>query len=82
METEKTYKLVPTYGNSFGTGFQVMLDNFLRLLLVVFVLAILTAPFTGHELQFDEMIFRNMPTNGVICSGMICINFLLWALSE
>ena len=53
METEKTYKLVPTYGNSFGTGFQVMLDNFLRLLLVVFVLAILTTPFSGMNFKFD-----------------------------
>jgi len=30
METEKNYRLVPTFGNSFGTGFQVMLDNFNR----------------------------------------------------
>jgi len=53
METERNYKLVPTFGNSFGTGFQVMLDNFLRLLLVVFVLAILTAPFSGLNFKFD-----------------------------
>lgn len=53
METEKNYKLVPTFGNSFGTGFQVMLDNFLRLLLVVFVLAILTAPFKLFDFKFN-----------------------------
>jgi hypothetical protein len=53
METEKNYQLVPTFGNSFGTGFQVMLDNFLRLLLVVFVLAILTAPFKFFDFKFD-----------------------------
>jgi hypothetical protein len=53
METQKNYKLVPTFGNSFGTGFQVMLDNFLRLLLVVFVLAILTVPFKGCNYTFD-----------------------------
>jgi len=53
METERNYKLVPTFGNSFGTGFQVMLDNFLMLLLVVFVLAILTAPFSGLNFKFD-----------------------------
>lgn len=57
METEKTYRLVPTYGNSFGTGFQVMRDNFLRLLLVVFVLAILTAPFSGMNFKFDASDF-------------------------
>jgi len=61
METEKTYKLVPTYGNSFGTGFQVMLDNFLRLLLVVFVLAILTAPFSGMNFKFDASDFPKNP---------------------
>jgi hypothetical protein len=53
METEKNYRLIPTFGNSFGTGFQVMLDNFLRLLLVVFVLAILTAPFKGCNYSFN-----------------------------
>jgi len=53
METERNYKLVPTFGNSFGTGFQVMLDNFLRLLLVVFVLAILTAPFKLFDFKFN-----------------------------
>jgi uncharacterized membrane protein len=53
METEKNYRLVPTFGNSFSTGWQVMLDNFLRLLLVVFVLAILTAPFKLFNWKFD-----------------------------
>ena len=61
METEKTYKLVPTYGNSFGTGFQVMLDNFLRLLLVVFVLAILTAPFKMFNWKLDPSDFHGSP---------------------
>ena len=53
METGRNYKLVPTFGDSFGTGFQVMLDNFLRLLLVVFVLAILTAPFKIFDFNFN-----------------------------
>jgi hypothetical protein len=53
METEKKYNLIPTFENSFGTGFQVMRDNFLRLLLVTFVLAILTAPFTGMNWKFN-----------------------------
>ncbi len=60
MTTENEYKLVPTFGNSFGTGWRVMTDNFLRLLLVVFVLAILTAPmkFTYH---FDPSDFHWAP---------------------
>ena len=60
METEKNYRLIPTFGNSFGTGFQVMLDNFLRLLIVTFVLFILTAPFTGMNWKFD---MNDLPKN-------------------
>jgi hypothetical protein len=60
METEKNYRLVPTFGNSFGTGFQVMLDNFLRLLLVVFVLAVLTTPFKMFNFRFD---LHDLPRN-------------------
>ena len=44
MTTENEYRLVPTFGNSFGTGWRVMTDNFLRLFLVVFVISILTGP--------------------------------------
>jgi len=63
METEKNYKLIPTFENSFGTGFQVMLDNFLRLLLVVFVLAILTAPFKGIHYNFNLNDLPKTPFN-------------------
>jgi hypothetical protein len=45
MESDKAYKLVPGFGNSFGTGWRVMTDNFLRLFLVVIILCIATAPF-------------------------------------
>lgn len=63
METLKDYKLVPTFGDSFGTGWRVMLDNFLRLLLVVFVLAILTAPFKGFNWKFDMGDIKALPWN-------------------
>jgi hypothetical protein len=45
METNNEYKLVPGFGNSFSTGWRVMTDNFLRLFLVILILAIVTAPF-------------------------------------
>jgi hypothetical protein len=61
METNREYKLVPTFGDSFGTGWKVMLDNFLRLLLVVFVLAILTGPMKGINHKFDASDFGNLP---------------------
>jgi hypothetical protein len=88
METEKNYRLVPTFGNSFGTGFQVMLDNFLRLLLVVFVLAILTGP-TKLGFNFDKGDFKSFPWhwNGnwesifsLASLGMFAVFFILIAL--
>lgn len=44
METINEYNLVPGIRNSFGTGWRVMADNFLRLFLVVIILAVVTAP--------------------------------------
>jgi hypothetical protein len=45
METNNEYKLVPGFGNSFSAGWRVMTDNFLRLFLVILILAIVTGPF-------------------------------------
>jgi len=59
METIREYKLIPTFGDSYGTGWKVMLDNFLRLLLVVFVLAILTGPMKGIQWNLDKHDFSN-----------------------
>ncbi len=60
METQNTYNFKPTFGNSFGTGWRVMADNFLRLLLVVIVLAVLTGP-TKLGFNFDKGDFRHFP---------------------
>ncbi len=61
METTREYKLIPTFGDSYGTGWKVMLDNFLRLLLVVFVLGILTGPMKGINFDLDKGDFKNFP---------------------
>ncbi len=61
MEKTREYKLIPTFGDSFGTGWNVMLDNFLRLLLVVFVLGILTGPMKGLNFNLDKHDFGNLP---------------------
>jgi hypothetical protein len=53
METTNDYRLVPGFGNSFGTGWQVMFDNFLRLFLVIIILSILTAPLKLFNFKFD-----------------------------
>lgn len=53
METINEYKLVPGFSSSFGTGWKVMLDNFLRLFLVIIVLAIVTAPMKVLNFHFD-----------------------------
>ena len=54
METNNDYRLVPSFGNSFGTGWQVMMDNFLRLFLVIIVLSIVAAPFKMFNWSFDN----------------------------
>jgi hypothetical protein len=53
METSKEYKLVPDFGYCLGTGWKVMMDNFLRLFLVIIILAIVTAPFKMFNFHFD-----------------------------
>jgi hypothetical protein len=63
METSNEYNLVPGFGNSFGTGWRVMMDNFLRLLLVVIILAILTAPFKVFNFHFDLSDWHRAPWN-------------------
>jgi hypothetical protein len=53
METQNNYKLIPTFGNSFGTGWKVMTNNFLRLFLVVIIVAIILAPAQIFQVKFD-----------------------------
>jgi len=61
METNIEYRLKPGVGNSFGTGWQVMSDNFLRLFLVIIVLAIITGPFQMMKFNFNSSDFNNLP---------------------
>jgi len=63
METITNYKLVPTFGNSFGTGWRVMFDNFLRLFLVVIVVAVITGPMKLFQINLDGSDWHNMPWN-------------------
>ncbi len=63
METNKEYKLVPGFANSFGTGWRVMMDNFLRLFLVIIILAIVTAPFKIFNFNFDPSDLHKAPWN-------------------
>jgi hypothetical protein len=60
METTNDYRLVPGFGNSFGTGWRVMFDNFLRLLLVIIILSILTAPLKMFNFKFDLSDLHNL----------------------
>lgn len=61
METNNEYKLVPGFSNSFGTGWKVMSDNFLRLLLVIIVLSIVTAPMKIFNFHFDSSDLHRLP---------------------
>ena len=63
METNDEYRLVPGFGNSFGTGWRVMTDNFLRLLLVIIVLAVLVGPFKLAHFDFKPSDFHGGPWN-------------------
>jgi hypothetical protein len=59
MGKTREYKLIPTFGDSFGSGWNVMFNNFLRLLLVVIVLGVLTGPMNGINYNFDKHDFGN-----------------------
>jgi len=61
METVNEYKLVPGFGNSFGTGWKVMMDNFLRLFLVVLILAIVTTPLKMFNFHFNMSDLHKIP---------------------
>jgi hypothetical protein len=61
METNNEYKLVPGFSNSFGTGWKVMSDNFLRLFLVIIVLSIVTAPMKIFNFHFDSSDLHKLP---------------------
>jgi uncharacterized membrane protein len=61
METNNEYRLVPGFGNSFSAGWRVMTDNFLRLFLVILILAIVTAPFKMFNFKFDMSDLHNFP---------------------
>ncbi len=59
METNNNYNLVPGFGNSFGTGWRVMMDNFLRLFLVIIILAIVSVPLKFLDIKFDASDLHN-----------------------
>jgi hypothetical protein len=61
METNNEYTLVPGFGNNFGAGWKVMMDNFLRLFLVILVLGIVAAPFKIFNFKFDMSDLHNFP---------------------
>ena len=63
METSNEYKLVPGFGNSFSTGWRVMMDNFLRLFLVILILAIITSPLKMFNFKFNISDLHDLPWN-------------------
>lgn len=63
METNNDYKLVPGFGNSFATGWRVMMDNFLRLFLVIIILVIVATPLKIFNLHFDSSDLHKLPYN-------------------
>src|SRR5512133_2217663 len=64
METNNDYRLVPGVRNSFSAGWQVMMDNFLRLFLIVIILAVLTAPLKMFDFKFNFSDLDKLPFFG------------------
>jgi hypothetical protein len=58
METENGYRLMPTFGDSFGTGWKVMSENFLRLFLLVLIIGIIAAPFKMAHINVNPSHFH------------------------
>jgi hypothetical protein len=59
METVKRqYRLFPNFGDSFGTGWDVMMDSFLRLFLLVIILGIIAAPMQATNFRFNPSDFH------------------------
>lgn len=63
METNNDYRLIPGFGNSFSAGWRVMTDNFLRLFLVILILAIVTTPFKMLNFHLNPHDFFRGPWN-------------------
>lgn len=63
MEAKGIYRYVPSFSGSYGTGWRAMADNFLRLLLVVLVLAVIGSPMMGShsKWEFNPGDFGNIP---------------------
>ena len=61
METDNEYKLVPGFSNSFGTGWKVMSDNFLRLFLVILVIMLVAAPMKVAHFNINSSDFQRFP---------------------
>lgn len=64
METKiKEYKFFPSFGDSFGTGWNVMVDNFLRLFLVAIIMGLIMGPTQLFQFHLDKGDFHNLPWN-------------------
>ncbi len=63
MEASREYILKPGFSNSFGAGWKVMMNNFLRLFLVVIVMAIVTGPCKLLDFKFDAGDLHGAPWN-------------------
>jgi uncharacterized membrane protein len=63
MEAKRIYRYVPSFSGAYGTGWKAMADNFLRLLLVVLVLAVIATPMMGPQAKYDFNAgdFKNIP---------------------
>jgi uncharacterized membrane protein len=89
METTTAYRFIPSFSGSYGTGWKVMTDNFLRLFLVVILLGILVTPmsFFNVDWKVDKFDFDNFHSPedlfrigafGVAAAFMGMLGLLYW----
>ena len=87
METNEEKKLRPTFGGSFGHGWETMIKYFLILLLVVIITGIIMAPMNLGNLDnnFKDFNWRNASFNffnpGFSVFGIMAFIFGIFALA-
>lgn len=87
METLEQNKTLPSFGNSFSQGWEVMKKYFLILFLVVVVVGIIMGPTQAFNINIDPSHHHDwswdwhFPSAGLIAVGILAAFFALFALA-
>ncbi len=87
METLEQNKTLPSFGNSFSQGWEVMKKYFLILFLVVIVVGIIMGPTQAFNINIDPSNHHDwswdwhLPSAGLIAVGILAAFLALFALA-